>query len=451
MTEEIFKSEGKIKNNYFDGMHIRGRHLVLYAIIAMVYFFEQLDNMLLGFVAPAVIKTFGITAQLFAPAQSLYFIGMMLGGFCGGMISDRIGRRKTILYALILTSASCIITGFTDNITTFTIFRTLTGFGVFCTTIVAITYVAEITPAKQRGKWEGICATFAFMATPAIGAVAAKVVPLGPEAWRYIFDVGILGFVAAFFVYFLLDETPRWLVSKGRVAEAEAMVEKISGIAVDLSDQAKFEAERVKISVWQGLVSLVQGKYLGRTVLCFLIGFAQQAPSFALLNWNNTLLQLNGIPAYESMMISTLGTIGMVVGTFISAWVGPLGGRKIPIGVSLLITSIMIMIYINVGSNFVLLATFLFLFQTASMCAAYCIYPYQAESFPTSVRNSATGVINAGARLGTSGTLQIVPFLYAAGGFATFGTTIAIMSAVPGILVLLFGWRTGMAPLEEVS
>ncbi len=441
-------TESNIKNNYFDGLPVRTRHKILFVIIAMFYFFEQLDNMLLGFVAPAVIKTFQIGIKEFAPVQSLYFIGMMLGALTGGMISDRIGRRKTLIGALILTSASCIITGFTNNILMFTIFRTTTGFGVFCTTIVAITYVAEVSPGDQRGKWEGICATFAFLAAPVIGFVAAKVLPLAPEAWRWIFGCGFLGIIPLLLSFKYLNETPRWLVSKGRIAEAEAVVKEISGVAVDLSEAAKSE-KGGRINVLESLVELVKGKYLARTIICLVIGFAQQAPSFVFIAWNNTLLQLNGIPQAQALMITTIGTLGQPVGAFLSAYVGPLGGRKIPIGVSLALCSAILLVYINIGSV-IMLATFLFLFQLTSICAAYCIYPYQAESFPTSVRNTATGTINATARLGTAGTQQVVPMIFNSGGFPALGMVLASMGFAGAIAALVFGWKTGKKPLEEV-
>ena len=60
----------KRPNNYFDGIPIHRSQIVILFIVVLAYFFDQMDNMVLGYVAPSVMKTFGITMQEFAPAQS---------------------------------------------------------------------------------------------------------------------------------------------------------------------------------------------------------------------------------------------------------------------------------------------------------------------------------------------------------------------------------------------
>lgn len=84
-------------NNYFDDIPIHRKQFCIMFIVVLAYFFDQMDGTVVGYVAPSVMKSFGITIQEFAPAQSLYFIGMMLGGIVAGFISDKIGRRKAFL------------------------------------------------------------------------------------------------------------------------------------------------------------------------------------------------------------------------------------------------------------------------------------------------------------------------------------------------------------------
>lgn len=92
----------KKKNNYFDGLLVTGMHKVIFFIIMMAYFFEQMDNWNFGFIAPAIFSSWGLSAeesnQAMAHIVFWYFIGMTSGGFLGGVISDFIGRRRTFCW-----------------------------------------------------------------------------------------------------------------------------------------------------------------------------------------------------------------------------------------------------------------------------------------------------------------------------------------------------------------
>ena len=125
-------------------------------IIVLAYIFDQMDNMVLGYVAPSVMRSFGIGMQEFAPAQSLYFFGMMLGGIVAGVISDKFGRRKAFMLGCFTFSTATILTGMTDNIYTFTLWRVITGFAVLGTGAISFTYLAETISSQDRSKWSGI-------------------------------------------------------------------------------------------------------------------------------------------------------------------------------------------------------------------------------------------------------------------------------------------------------
>lgn len=142
----------KIKNNYFDGLPVSRSHVGLFMLIVLAYFFEQLDNNNFSFVAPALISSWGIKMEDIAHINSLYFVGMTLGGLLGGVISDFIGRRKTFLGSIVLFSVASIANGFAQDLTTFAISRAITGFGIFCMMVVSIAYISEMTPAESRGK-----------------------------------------------------------------------------------------------------------------------------------------------------------------------------------------------------------------------------------------------------------------------------------------------------------
>ena len=85
--------EGKLINNYFDCLPVSRVHKILFFIIMLAYFFEQMDNWNFGFIAPQLIKTWGLTMNDIGTINFWYFLGMTIGGMSGGFISDIIGRR----------------------------------------------------------------------------------------------------------------------------------------------------------------------------------------------------------------------------------------------------------------------------------------------------------------------------------------------------------------------
>lgn len=206
----------KISNNYFDGIPTHRNQLLALMCVVFAYFFDQLDNNVLGFAAPSIMRSFGIDMATFAPAQSIYFIGMMAGGILGGLVADRIGRRKTFMAGCFCFSVFTFLGGHTHSLVPFVIFRVLTGVCIMGTVVCCVTYMIEITSCEERGKWPGICSGVGNFCVPIIGFVAVKVIPLSPEAWRWLFYQGLLGFIPLIMAFFFMKESPRWLISRGR-------------------------------------------------------------------------------------------------------------------------------------------------------------------------------------------------------------------------------------------
>ena len=310
--------------------------------------------MILGYVAPSVMHSFGISMQEFAPAQSLYFFGMMLGGIVAGVISDKFGRRTTFMLGCFTFSTATILTGMTDNIYTFTLWRVVTGFAVLGTETTVLTYLAENLSSQDRSKWFGIVAGVGHISIPFIGFIAMKVVPMGPEAWRWLFYQGVLGYIPLVLAYFFMKESPRWLIANGRQAEAEAIIESYTGVAVDLTKASEQYKKTVaqKPTVLQTFKKIFgDPKYRRRTIILFLITAGQNIPSFAFLGWNTTLLQQIGVSPENSLLISSVGAVGIPLGILASGYFGPMGGRKLSLGIQMLLVGALIVAYNNVGTE----------------------------------------------------------------------------------------------------
>ncbi|MCB8817844.1 MFS transporter [Desulfosporosinus shakirovi] len=437
------------KNNYFDGLPVSKKQMFLFVLIVFSYFFEQMDNNNFAFIAPALIKSGFLIPSQVATITGIYFLGMTLGGLLGGFISDLIGRRKTFLTAMFIFSSMSILNGTTSDFGVFLIARAATGFGIFMMMVTSIAYIAEISPGESRGKWQSLTAAGGFCAMPIIGMISRAIIPSGPEAWRIIFYIGGLGFITFFLGLIYLKESPRWLVSKGRVADAEKVVKELSGMDVDLSDVAKTTPP--KLSTSEQLVGMFSGKYLKRTSTLLAIGIPATIASFALVTWIPTLASMRGFTLEQSINIGVAFMFGGPFGLLISSSFSDKGGRKIPLTITILLTGILALGYAFVGNNYVLTLIIAFLLNAASMSYGFIAMAYAPEHYPTKMRNTSVGIINAIQRLAVAFSQPLIPLI--AAGYGASGVFIGVFALfiLAAAVVFFLGQRTGGVPLEQIE
>jgi major inositol transporter-like SP family MFS transporter len=157
-------------------------------------------------------------------------LGAAFGSIFGGRLSDSRGRRKVILYLAILfffSAAGCVIA---PNMTVMVMFRFLLGLAVGGASVVVPSYLAEMSPADRRGvlvtQNELMIVTGQFLAY-VCNAVLGNVFGEAGHVWRYMLVIATLPAVALWIGVLILPESTRWLASKGKMAEALKILQKI--------------------------------------------------------------------------------------------------------------------------------------------------------------------------------------------------------------------------------
>ena len=439
----------RISNNYFDGLQVTGRHKAVFFIIMVAYFCEQMDNWNFGFIAPALMQHWGLTMRDIGTVTFWYFAAMTCGGFMGGFISDLIGRRKTFLIAITLFSTASIINGMTDDFHVFVASRALTGFGVFCLMVCSQAYIAEMAPAESRGKWQNLVAGVGFCAVPVIGMLCRAIIPLHEEAWRYIFYLGGMGYIALFIAWKYLDESPRWLVSRGRIKEAEEVMRDLTHMNIDLAEAAS-KGTTNKPPLSEVLLGMISQKYVKRTLVILVLVLCTNPATFVVTNWTATLLKAHGFTLEECLMATTLISIGVPLGLFASSAFTDMGGRKIPLVIMLVVMSVLAPIFGNVSSYWVVVGVGALL-TAFVMGLGFTIFSYTAESYPTHLRNTATGFHSSIGRLAVAFSQPLIPVVYAAYSFDGVFYIFSALCVVPAIVLALWGARTGGKSLEDIA
>ena len=130
-------AERKVNSNFFDDVPLSKAHIRLIVIIAIAMVFEQVDNYNFSFIAPVLREYWGLSIQQIGFINSLFAMGMLVGTFAFGLVSDMIGRKKTLLIAAFIFSFGSLLNGLAPNPQIFTAMRVLTGVGISGVLIVA--------------------------------------------------------------------------------------------------------------------------------------------------------------------------------------------------------------------------------------------------------------------------------------------------------------------------
>jgi len=164
-------------------------------------------------------------------AASAYVTGAVLGALFFGWLTDRLGRRKLFFMTIAVYLVATAATATSWNVTTFALFRFFTGAGIGGEYAAINSAIQELTPARVRG-WTDLVINGSFWLGAAIGA-ASSIVLLDPAVispdigWRLAFLIGAALALSVFLMRFWIPESPRWLMTHGRVKEAEAIVDDI--------------------------------------------------------------------------------------------------------------------------------------------------------------------------------------------------------------------------------
>jgi MFS family permease len=251
--------------------------------LGVSWLLDGLEVTVVGTLGPTLARadTLGLSAAEVGWAASAYVGGAVAGALVFGRLADRLGRKRMFLVTLAVYLVATLLTAGSFNLLSFALCRALTGFGIGGEYAAINSAIDELIPARLRGTVD-LAINGSFWIGAAAGA-ALSIVLLRPHllpadlAWRLAFGLGaVLGF-AILLVRRHVPESPRWLLTHGRSAEAEAIV---AGIERAVGVAPGERLERIAIhpvgsGSWRDIVHVLLGRYRRRTVLGLTLMAAQ--------------------------------------------------------------------------------------------------------------------------------------------------------------------------------
>lgn len=335
-------------------------------------------------------------------AASSALAGCVLGVALAGVTSDRFGRRRVLLAAAVMFLVSAVGTALPRTFGQFVFFRILGGLGVGAASMTSPMYIAEISPARNRGRMVSINQLAIVLGMLVVYIVNYGIAGLGDEAWnvrigwRWMFASEALPALAFLLLLLLVPESPRWLVEQGRDREAEAILTRISGAAAaraaltDIREAIVHESS----SLWQ----LLQPGMRAALLIGIVLAVLQQVTGInVFLYFATEIFQDVAGSENDAALLQTV-TVGAVnlLFTLVAIWtVDRIGRRPLMIvgsaGMGLTLTGLGLAAYHHHTEAWVLLFILGYI-----ACFALSVGPVTwvilSEIFPTGIRGRAMAI-----------------------------------------------------------
>lgn len=421
-----------------DRLPITSYHRWMMWILGFVFFSELGGINTFAFAAPAILKQWHLSVTMVGYLTSATFLGMFVGAAGAGWFSDRMGRKRALILTTVWFSLFSLLNSVVWEPTGLFIARLLTGVGLSAMTVVGITYVSELFPASKRGAYQGWIMTIGLVGIPATAYVARFCIPMASWGWRLVFVWGGLGLIFAILAA-KFEESPRWYENRGKLAEADAVLDRLEARArAEFGDLPPVQ-EPVSAPVRRrGYSELFARGQLSRTTIMLVVWITQTLGFYGFAAWVPTLLVEHGFSLVHSLAWSSSIFIGAPLGALISALVAERWERKWTITVVPVVIAFCGLMY---GLTFktALIIVFGFLVTTFTQTYAPLLYAYTAECYPTEVRNSGTGLAYGVGRLANAFGPLIVAFLFTRYGYTSVFVYIAAMWLMAAGTIGLFG------------
>jgi sugar porter (SP) family MFS transporter len=255
--------------------------------------------------------------------------GAMAGNLAAGRLSDRFGRKSVLLLTAVLFLASSLTAALSTRFAVFVAARICGGIGVGAAILTAPVYIAEIAPAHSRGSLVSLNQLMIVIGISVSFFSNYFLLSLGADSWRWMLGVQAVPAGLYFLLLTLVPESPRWLLSKGRKASAQAAYATVHGLTASQGELETIQANLVKQSRHFGVRELLTGRLKQVMVFGLGIAFFQQATGInAIFYYLPTIFAQSGGELSTSFAQSVLVGLVNVGMTFVAIWLIDRLGRK---------------------------------------------------------------------------------------------------------------------------
>ncbi len=372
-------------------------------------------------------------------------VGIFVGGSVFGYVTDRVGRKVMYLIDLAVLIVVSIASAFSQEAWHLILLRLILGVAIGADYPIASSLLAEFIPSKSRGKVLGSLFVVWAGGAAAAAAIGWALSFLGPDSWRWMLASPAVFGLLTLVLRFGTPESPRWLISKGRFAEAQEICKTVWGPTASIDMIPEEEGKTSYASIFRGV-------YLRRIIFVGVFFTAHVIPLFAIYTFGPDILAEMGVGGENiflaEFIISAMFLVGGIPGLMLVDRIG----RKPLLVYTFIIMSVtfgFMALFPDAPAEILFIALAIYAITSGACNFIEIIYPN--ELFPTQVRATATGTVVAISRIGSAISTFVLPMILLNTGLSGVMYLLAAVNVVGLIVTLVLGEETRGKTLAEAS
>jgi putative MFS transporter len=431
----------------FSGWHRKAR-----LVMGSATFFDAFNALSLAFALPTLIRLWHISPRQIGLLISASYVGQLASALVFSALAEKVGRIRGTTAAIAIMSIMSFGCALAGNFPALLACRVVQGIGVGGEMPVAATYINELSRAHGRGRFFLLYEMIFPLGLMATGQIGAWTVP--SFGWSSIF---ILGGVPGLLITFLvarLPESPRWLISKGRIAEAEKIIEQIEAstsrrVAPVPGASAVPAIHLTQRGRWTELLSNV---YRGRTLVVWTLWASAFFIANGLNNWMPSLYNtVYHLSLRQSLRAASMTNVAQVAVLLVCAFsIDRIGRRNWTVAAFIAGGALLALLGIRGAQSAmsVMILGTLGYGLIGSINAV--LYLYTPEIYPTRMRAIGTGLATSWLRIASAAGPTLVGFLVDARGIDSVFLMFAATSVI-GAVAAAYMVETSDRRLEEIA
>ncbi len=431
-------------SDVIEKLPLTGRHYFIVFVAALGFMFDSFDTYIVSYAMPSIIQEWQITPVVNGMLSSAGIWGMFLGALLWGPICDHYGRKIGFVGTVLGFSALTGVTAFTQDVFQFGIIRFATGMCLGGMIPINTALVSEYVSTKYRGRFTSVLTVlwpFGLLVAALAGLSLVTV-----YGWRVLFYIGVLPAIVTIFVAAKMPESPRWLISQGRVDEERSVLKSLGAKEADVANLINEKSEE-KVSIW----AVLKAPYRKRFILTAGYYFFGYFGYYGFVLWLPTIMSnVYGLSLAKTFTFTFYVAIAAILGRMTAFYTIERFGRKQ-------------LFYVGFGLGGFAALLFGLIENPSYLVIGACILSYlyeqavagsvvwTAELYPSKVRATASCWSTGAGRLSSAASPIVFGYFMANHMYYGIYITMAVFFWIACALVYFLGVETKGKSLDEVG
>ncbi|WP_082544368.1 MULTISPECIES: MFS transporter [unclassified Rhodococcus (in: high G+C Gram-positive bacteria)] len=438
-----------------DNLPLGKFHRRLIILVGLGMFWDAFDNKLSAAVLASMLPSGFSTLELNSLFLSFTFAGLAIGAAFAGWLSDRVGRGFAFQFNLGLFAVLALCAALAPNMEILIALRFLMSIGMGAEYVICYGMITEFIPRARRGRYLGILGFFGGLGVTVSAVSGWLVIPA--FSWRAMFVIGGVGALVAWWLRRSMPESPRWLQSRGRYEEAEAVmreIERQNGTPNTVT-QTQSSSDATSTSVdenadWVPITVLFSRPVIARTAMALFLTVICLFGSNVITGWMPTFFVDQGLTVSRSLGFNAAIMSGYVVGPLLCVLIADRIGRRESIVIFGTLAAIFAGIYPFMQQPVLIVVIGFVLVAMAASFLTMCLGTVP-EFFPTAFRFRGGGLTQTVGRVALIFSPFIVLWLYNLAGIIGVILALSGMYVMATLLYVVARVDTSREALRKIS